>query len=182
MNEPIVRMFLQETEYYGLFENAIINPTDKNRQLLDNAFKSHYKRVKIINYVSKLIHFYSIDFDKKINLNNSRNILNLDTPIEDNHGNQASRYDVLTSENEDTIYNNIIEVEGDLREHLSNEELYIEFKKLSEKQIKILNLFYIEAYTNREIAQLLGESEQTISYNHKSAIKKLKQAMNFKLE
>ena len=57
------------------------------------------------------------------------------------------------------------------KSHLSDELLIKSFCKLSKKQIKILNLFYLEEYTNKEIAKILGESEQTISYNHKSAIK-----------
>ncbi|WIY58992.1 sigma-70 family RNA polymerase sigma factor [Bacillus arachidis] len=182
MNEPIVRNFLEKDENFNLFKNAIINPTLTNKKLLDQSFKAHYKQVKVFNYVSKLIHYYSIDFDKKVNLNKQRNLLNLDITVEDNGGNQASIHDVLTSSDEDETYNNVIQEEKYLKNHLSDEVLLSEFNKLSKKQIKILNLFYLKEYTNREIAQMLGESEQTISYNHKSAIKKLKQAMKLELE
>ncbi|MGN4444934.1 sigma-70 family RNA polymerase sigma factor [Bacillus cereus group sp. MYBK79-1] len=178
MNEPIVRNFLESKENYDLFKTAIISPTNKNKQLLDQAFQAHFKKVKVINYVSKLIYYYSMDFGKKVNLNAKRNVLNLDTSFEDKDGNQMSRYEILLSDNEDKTHNSFIQDDNNLKNHLSDEVLIEQFSKLSKKQINILNLFYLEQLTNKEIAQLLKESEQTISYHHKNAIKKLKHAMN----
>ena len=65
MEQPIVRSFLQSKYNYNLFEEAITNPTPENKQILDQTFKSHFKKIKVIDYVSKLIHYYSIDLQKK---------------------------------------------------------------------------------------------------------------------
>ncbi|WP_448163577.1 sigma-70 family RNA polymerase sigma factor [Bacillus mobilis] len=182
MEQPIVRSFLQSKYNYNLFEEAITNPTPENKQILDQTFKSHFKKIKVIDYVSKLIHYYSIDLQKKITLNKQRNVLNLDSTVATKDGDMISKYDIITLDNEDNTYDKFIQNEDNLQSHLSNELLIKSFFKLSKKQIKILNLFYLEEYTNKEIAKILGESEQTISYNHKSAIKKLKQSMQTEKE
>ncbi|KXI54493.1 MULTISPECIES: sigma-70 family RNA polymerase sigma factor [Bacillus cereus group] len=182
MEQPIVRSFLQSKYNYNLFEEAITNPTPENKQILDQTFKSHFKKIKVIDYVSKLIHYYSIDLQKKITLNKQRNVLNLDSTVATKDGDMISKYDIITLDNEDNTYDKFIQNEDNLQSHLSDELLIKSFRKLSKKQIKILNLFYLEEYTNKEIAKILGESEQTISYNHKSAIKKLKQSMQIEKE
>lgn len=180
LNQPIVESFLREAENYVLFKNAIIDPTEENKQRLDLVFKQHYKKVKMISYISKLIYFYSIDFDKKISLNKQRQLLNLDTPISTEENNTTSKLDILASSKEDLTYLEFENIQEDIQEHISNEVLFASLNLLSDKQLKILKLLYIINYNNKEVAELLGESEQTVSYNHKKAIKKLRQSMNLK--
>lgn len=180
LNQPIVESFLREDKNYFLFKNAIIDPTEENKHRLDLAFKQHYKQVKMISYISKLIYFYSIDFDKKISLNNQRQLLNLDTPISTDENNTTSKLDILTSSKEDLTYLEFENIQKDIKEHISNDILFASLNLLSDKQLEILKLIYIVNYNNKEVAKLLGESEQTVSYNHKKAIKKLRNSMNFK--
>lgn len=180
LNQPIVESFLREDKNYFLFKNAIIDPTEENKHRLDLAFKQHYKQVKMISYISKLIYFYSIDFDKKISLNNQRQLLNLDTPISTEENNTTSKLDILTSSKEDLTYLEFENIQKDIKEHISNDILFASLNLLSDKQLEILKLIYIVNYNNKEVAKLLGESEQTVSYNHKKAIKKLRNSMNFK--
>lgn len=180
LNQPIVESFLREDKNYFLFKNAIIDPTEENKHRLDLAFKQHYKQVKMISYISKLIYFYSIDFDKKISLNNQRQLLNLDTPISTEENNTTSKLDILASSKEDLTYLEFENIQKDIKEHISNDILFASLNLLSDKQLEILKLIYIVNYNNKEVAKLLGESEQTVSYNHKKAIKKLRNSMNFK--
>jgi RNA polymerase sigma factor (sigma-70 family) len=180
LNQPIVESFLKEDKNYFLFKNAIIDPTEENKQRLDLVFKQHYKQVKMISYISKLIYFYSIDFDKKISLTNQRQLLNLDTPISTEENNTTSKLDVLTSSKEDLTYLEFENIQKDIQEYISNDNLFASLNLLSDKQLKILKLLYIVNYNNKEVAELLGESEQTVSYNHKKAIEKLRKSMNFK--
>ncbi|WP_243526981.1 sigma factor-like helix-turn-helix DNA-binding protein [Bacillus pseudomycoides] len=65
----------------------------------------------------------------------------------------------------------IEENQTDLKEHITDELLYKGLNLLSEKQLKILNLYYVYQYNNKQISRILSESEQTISYNHKQALK-----------
>ena len=48
-----------------LSAKAILYPTDLNKKLVDESFQSHYINVRKIKYVSNLIYFFSLDFDKK---------------------------------------------------------------------------------------------------------------------
>ncbi|PFV86061.1 RNA polymerase subunit sigma-70, partial [Bacillus thuringiensis] len=60
LKEPILQRFLENSENYSLFLKAVEHPTTENKQLVDNAFKIHFKKIKIISYISNLIYFYSI--------------------------------------------------------------------------------------------------------------------------
>lgn len=174
LEEPIMRSFLSNPDNYGLFLNVIEQTTNENKQLLDKAFKVHFKKVKIISYISNLIYFYSIGFDKKVSINNSRNILNLDKSFTNEGENNTTILELMSDDLTDITYMQIEENQTDLKEHITDELLYKGLNLLSEKQLKILNLYYVYQYNNKQISRILSESEQTISYNHKQALKKLK--------
>ncbi|HEF1906398.1 TPA: sigma-70 family RNA polymerase sigma factor [Bacillus cereus] len=176
MNEPIVRNFLKDKGNYAIFQDAILNPTHENTHLLNQIFAEYYRKVKIINYISKLVKYYSIDIEKRIHLNKKRNVLTLDASI--NEEDESSiKMDVLSSSEEDLTYESFELASGDLKEHLNNDFLHKALEVLSDKQIKVLNLIYMNDFTNKQVAEILKESEQTISYNHKAALTKLQEIM-----
>ncbi len=72
--DPVIHFFLQDQKNRDLLSSFLAKPCPKNKVRLDNAFKVHYKKAKVISYINKLIHFFSIDFDKKVNRYYSRNI------------------------------------------------------------------------------------------------------------
>ncbi|RFT61539.1 sigma-70 family RNA polymerase sigma factor, partial [Bacillus clarus] len=123
---------------------------------------------------SNLIYFYSIGFDKKVSTNNKRNILNLDKSITNEGENNTTILELMNDDLTDITYMQFEENQTDLKEHITDELLYKGLDLLSEKQLKILNLYYVHQYNNKQISRILSESEQTISYNHKQALKKLK--------
>ena len=73
LKDPIVSNFLKDDDNRQKFSSFIDSPNDETKKELDSAFRSYYKRVKVIAYLDKLIHFYSIDLDKK-RINTRRNI------------------------------------------------------------------------------------------------------------
>ncbi|KAB2455052.1 sigma-70 family RNA polymerase sigma factor [Bacillus sp. CH126_4D] len=149
-------------------------PTNDNKQLLDKAFKSYFKKVKIISYISNLIYFYSIGFDKKVSINNKRNILNLDKPITNEGENHTTILDLMSDDLTDITYMQFEKKQTHLKEHITDELLYEGLSLLSKKQLEILNLYYVHQYNNKQISRILSVSEQAISYNHKKALKILK--------
>ncbi|WP_410985023.1 sigma-70 family RNA polymerase sigma factor [Bacillus cereus] len=177
LKEPIIQQFLKEPKNYDLFEKAITNPTEENKQKLDNAFKTYYKNIRMISYISKLVYFYSIDFDKKISLNTKRFLLSLDAPIRKEESDTTSKIDILVSSDEDLTYLAFEKLQQSIKDHISDEYLLKALQLLSEKQLRILSLIYINNCTNKQAAKILGESEQNISQHHKRAIKKLKQSI-----
>ncbi|PEM33447.1 sigma-70 family RNA polymerase sigma factor [Bacillus pseudomycoides] len=174
LKESIVQRFLQNSENYSLFLKAVEYPTSENKKLLDKAFKLHFKKVKVISYVSNLIYFYSIDFDKKISINKNRYLLNLDKAVSDVDDNTTTFLELLNDDLTDITSRQFEESQTHLKEHITDEPLYKSLNLLTEKQLRILNLYYIHEYNNKQISKILSESEQTISYNHKQALKKLK--------
>ncbi|MGH0425666.1 MULTISPECIES: sigma-70 family RNA polymerase sigma factor [Bacillus] len=174
LEDPIMRNFLKDSDNYGLFLNAMEKPTNDNKQLLDKAFKSYFKKVKIISYISNLIYFYSIGFDKKVSINNKRNILNLDKPITNEGENHTTILDLMSDDLTDITYMQFEKKQTHLKEHITDELLYEGLSLLSKKQLEILNLYYVHQYNNKQISRILSVSEQTISYNHKKALKILK--------
>ncbi|WP_230876649.1 sigma-70 family RNA polymerase sigma factor [Bacillus sp. SRB1LM] len=174
LENPIMRNFLGDSDNYELFLNAMEKPTNDNKQLLDKAFKSYFKKVKIISYISNLIYFYSIGFDKKVSINNERNILNLDKPITNQGENHTTILDLMSDDLTDITYMQFEKKQMHLKEHITDELLYKGLSLLSKKQLEILNLYYVHQYNNKQISRILSVSEQTISYNHKKALKTLK--------
>ncbi|BCC92459.1 sigma factor-like helix-turn-helix DNA-binding protein [Bacillus cereus] len=77
----------------------------------------------------------------------------------------------MTSSKEDLTYLEFENIQKDIKEHISNDILFASLNLLSDKQLEILKLIYIVNYNNKEVAKLLGESEQTVSYNHKKPLK-----------
>ncbi|MEI4803978.1 MULTISPECIES: sigma-70 family RNA polymerase sigma factor [unclassified Bacillus (in: firmicutes)] len=174
LEEPIVQQFLKDPKNHSLFIKAIEEPTSKNKQLLDEAFKLHFKKVKMLSYISKLIYFYSIDFDKKVTLNKNRNLLTLDKTITSDENNNTTMLEVMNNDLTDRTCKQFEENQIHLKEHITDELLYKALDLLTEKQLHILNLYYVHEYNNKQISRILSESEQTISYNHKKALEKLK--------
>ncbi len=174
LENPIMRNFLGDSDNYELFLNTMEKPTNDNKQLLDKAFKSYFKKVKIISYISNLIYFYSIGFDKKVSINNERNILNLDKPITNEGENHTTILDLMSDDLTDITYMQFEKKQTHLKEHITDELLYEGLSLLSKKQLEILNLYYVHQYNNKQISRILSVSEQTISYNHKKALKIIK--------
>ncbi|HFJ9454169.1 sigma factor-like helix-turn-helix DNA-binding protein [Bacillus tropicus] len=178
MNEPIIRNFLKDEKNNALFQAAIINPTEANTSMLNSAFAEYYRKVKVINYISNLVYFYSIDFDKRVSLYKKRNLFAL-TVSHAEIDNNLNNLDALTSSEEDLTYADYERMakKGDLKDHIDGELLYKALDVLSDKQLKILTLMYLNDHTNKEVAEILDESVQTISYNHNKALTKIKEFM-----
>ncbi|GGE70710.1 sigma-70 family RNA polymerase sigma factor [Priestia taiwanensis] len=166
LNEPIMIRFLQVAENRQLVDNYILSPTPHNKEQLDEAFTEHFRNAKMYSYISKLIKFYTIDFDKRLN-KQRKQVMYEGTD-------EGISLDKLHTNIEDSTFREVSELSYFLEEHIENEDVYRALKQLNELQMNILNLIYVHQLSNKEVAKLLGESEQKISYNHKSALQKVK--------
>lgn len=168
LDDPLIRNFLKESSNYNLLLTALQEPSHENQANLDQAFKKHYKEVKIISYISKLIHFFAIDYDKKVNLYYERNILSIDSQPDSIGFYEGEKSD-------DKFYWEGYEFKGELLDLVTTKSLFNALKKLPNKQIAILDLKYNKDLNNKEIARVLKESEQSISYHHKKSLRRLKE-------
>ena len=159
LKNPILKNFLKDN--YQLVKNAVINPTKKNKDDVDKAFKLYFKRVKKINYVSKLIYFFSIEFDKK-----EREIqrsLILDQDVFENDSNTTVKNLIKSSYQECviTLYG------SSLKDHIENKKLFKALDSLTDKQLYILEMIYLHGMLMKDVALYLKTTTQNISNQHR---------------
>ncbi len=156
VKNPIISSFLADAKNLYLVQNAILYPTDCNMKMVDETFQSHYIRVRKIKYVSSLIYYFSLDFDKKRRRLQNRYLLIVDNGI--------SEFD---SAGEDE------RIEEGLLDTVENEELFKALRKLTDKQLQILEMIYVKDSPIKVIAESLQTTPQNISNLHRKALNKL---------
>lgn len=166
INNPIVKSFISDDENRKLLEKAIVNPTTDNKNRVDVAFSEHYTRVKKIKYVSSLIHFFSIDYDKKKRTQRRRNLLILDKGL--SNENEVTRKELIEDDTQhtNTSFNS-------LEEQVENEHLENALKKLTRKQVEILEMMYLKNLTCKEISEIIQTTPQNVSNQHRKALRRL---------
>ncbi|MGE7910820.1 sigma-70 family RNA polymerase sigma factor [Lysinibacillus xylanilyticus] len=169
VNNPIIKSFLSDSQNLYLVQKAILYPTDINRKLVDESFQSHYKNVRKTKYVSNLIYFFSLDFDKKRRRLQNRSLLILDKGLSEKDGKTA--IERIEDASNETELDNIVG-EG-LLDNIEDEELLKSLQKLTVKQLQILEMIYVKELSIKDIAQTLQTTPQNISNLHRKALNKL---------
>lgn len=166
IENPIIQGFLSNEYNLSLLKKYILVPSDVNKNNVDEAFKFHYNRVLKIKYVSNLIHFFSMDYDKKRRKDNEKVLLILD---------KTSRNDDRTLIKDLIQDNNQVQhsYESNLLENIESVTLVGALKKLTDRQLKILDMIYHKQLPIKEISEILNTTPQNISNLHRKALKKL---------
>lgn len=170
---PLILKFLSNEDNLSLLKNYIINPTDKNKDKVNAEFQKHYTRVRKISYISNLIHFFSVDFDKKNRKQRERNLVILDKNSADD--NETPLINLIPSnkpESPPKLLNR------NLTEDIDNVELIEGLKTLTDKQLLILDMIYHKNIPQKEIADKLKTTPQNISNHHRKSLNKLKTLLN----
>lgn len=178
VNNPIIKSFLSDSQNLYLVQKAILYPTDINRKLVDESFQSHYKNVRKTKYVSNLIYFFSLDFDKKRRRLQKRSLLILDKGLSEKDGKTA--IERIEDASNETELDNIVG-EG-LLDNIEDEQLLKSLQKLTVKQLQILEMIYVKELSIKEIAQTLQTTPQNISNLHRKALNKLNNSLRKKGE
>ena len=160
IKNPIIKSFLANAKNLYLVEKAILYPTDCNMKMVDETFQSHYIKVQKIKYVSNLIYFYSLDFDKKRRRLHDRFLLIVDEGLT---GTGIARNDER--------------IEEGLLDMVEDEQLFQSLKNLTDKQLLILEMIYVKDCSIKAIAETLQTTPQNISNLHRKALKKLHQML-----
>ncbi|MEI3598136.1 MULTISPECIES: RNA polymerase sigma factor [unclassified Oceanobacillus] len=173
--ERLLESFLSHGANYKLVQKALDNPTERNKKEVNNAFKEHCKKVKVIKYTSNLIHFYSIDYDKRINRYKNNSLLILDNPVSyGDSSNSIVGKDLIES----TTHKDFDSIYGfTLKDQVGNECLISALEKITSKQLQILELIYLNGLSLQEISSLFKTSPQNISNQHRKALKRLKEIL-----
>jgi len=171
LQNKLIVSFLEDPKHKSMYYETICNPTNENKQLLDRLFKYFYFRVRFTSHISSTLHFNSINHDKRYRKLQLRNNLTLDQKITDAEGEQTFK-ELIADENAEISIDKISESENIL-EHITCPILYAAIQTLSEKQRKILELYYIHGLNDTEIGKELNQTQQSISKAHNIALKKL---------
>lgn len=167
LSNQVMTTFLKQKKHYLLLSEFLEFPNEENKEKLDQAFKKFFVEIRLIKYISSLIHYYSIGFDQKQRKDRERNLLILDRPNEDG----IAPIDLLAAE--DTAE----EKETSLLNLISDEKIAAGLKKLTKKELYVLNLFYVYGHSDTIIAKHLGVSQQSISKMRKRGLEKLRHAV-----
>ncbi|MEW9677918.1 hypothetical protein ABRT01_17480 [Lentibacillus sp. L22] len=99
-----------------LLKQAICSPTKQNVQCVDEAFQSFYKDVRALIYLSNVIYYNAINYDKTMQKQYNREVLTLDQPLQgENEG--PTHKDMLYHPSPDTIDGIACESMGDYMEN-----------------------------------------------------------------
>ncbi|MFJ7921528.1 sigma-70 family RNA polymerase sigma factor [Lysinibacillus fusiformis] len=160
IKNPIIKSFLANANNLYLVEKAILYPTDCNMKRVDETFQLHYINVQKIKYVSNLIYFYSLDFDKKRRRLHDRFLLIVDDGL----------FETGMIRKDEIIQEGLLDA-------VENEELFQSLKGLTDKQLQILEMIYVKDYSVKGIAETLQTTPQNISNLHRKALQKLQQKL-----
>lgn len=116
---------------------------------------------RFITYMANLIYYNSINYDKKRRLKDNRFPLTLD--------NNENLESVLL-----TVYDSE-SVPPNLKDHITDPSLYQAYESLPAQQQQILSFAYVQKLNDKEIARILGVSQQNISKHRLKALAKLRQ-------
>lgn len=61
----LVQGFLSEKHHYDLFVEAVYDPSEENRQKVDQAFQQFCMEVRFVDYISKVLWRYARDYREK---------------------------------------------------------------------------------------------------------------------
>lgn len=171
LENSVVKSFLTEEENQKLLVQVICEPTEENKKLLDNEFKKFYFDIRFTSYISTVLYFNAINFDKRYRKMLNRQPLTVDQPIKNDSSNTSFNAMLVDAETE-------IQVEDILRsdnieDYITNPVLYEAIQSLTEKQKEVISLAYVKGLTDTEISKVLNKSQQAVSKIHKAALRNI---------
>lgn len=172
-NNVIIKNFLQSDHHRYLFDKVAREPSKANRDALNHCFKDFYTQIRFISYVSKVIHWKTIQFARDRTLEKTHFKLLLDTPI-NNDDNSITWKDQLRDESVASIEQQVINASHHFDDQILNPMLFHAWQQLTLRQQMILEYLYIAKMKDKEIANLFGISQQAVSKSKIRALAKLK--------
>ncbi|MBN8208683.1 sigma-70 family RNA polymerase sigma factor [Bacillus sp. NTK071] len=160
----LFKSFVQEDVHWTSFREALLDPSQKALMNLNTLFHMYYVEIRFIAYLTKLIRYTAINFDRKRRLEHLRYPLTLDQPV----GESGSTWIELVSSED-------IQEGARFEEQLTSRSLYSAYKRLTGKQKEVLELSYRLETSDTEIAEARGISQQAVSRRRKRALEKLRE-------
>ncbi|MGF9893508.1 sigma-70 family RNA polymerase sigma factor [Priestia megaterium] len=178
LENPVIQEFLKDEKHKTVMDETFKNPSQHNINLLNQTFKKFYRINRVVRYCSVLIRGRSQDFDKRERKRNAKQVLMFDRNAYEGDAPSVDTIGDTIFADEKTPESVAIEkVEGEIIIPVANEELDKAMRSLSNKQRKILYYRYEKMLTNRQVAEILGETEQNVGYWVKKTLKQLRESL-----
>ena len=161
----LFQSFIQEEAHWTSFMEAYESRDRDSFNRLNSLFHKYYTEIRFIAYVTKLIRYTAINFDRKRRLGHLRFPLTLDQPV---GGSDNAWIDLIESSTRDE--------EPAFEESIQQKSFYLAYSRLTSKQKEVLDLFYRLELSDTEIARTAGISQQAVSRRRKRALEKLRVA------
>jgi RNA polymerase sigma factor (sigma-70 family) len=171
-NTSLIGKFLALEENKKLYEEYLMIPTARNKELLDLSFKKFYKELRVFSYLNKTIYYESKNLDKKFRIHRDRYQLILDKPLSGKDESMVSIIDMLVDETAMTEFEEIPSIH--LGDYFQNTIISNSVKNLTAKQKQILFLSFVENLQDKDIARILNVSQQAISKTKNTALVKVR--------
>lgn len=172
---PILQTFLDKNGNDQLLTDALKKPSLQSKALVDQAFKDFYTEIRLVKYISSLIHYSSIDFDRKQRKIHNRAQLILDQPLSEDQEN-ATMKDLIPAANSEPSA--LLEKNCNTLEDLAaTSALYHSLQSLTEKEKSVLTWHFLHGLSDTEISRKMGVTQQAITKTKRNALKKLRQQL-----
>ncbi|WP_341302181.1 sigma factor-like helix-turn-helix DNA-binding protein [Lysinibacillus sp. FSL H8-0500] len=179
---PEVQEFIKDSKNEILLSEAFQKgelETVRKLNISFQEFQTINRKRKAINYSVGIIRIYSKDYDKRVNKRNNRNLLILDKPVKDSSESPtALMIELIQDHNQKELSKSLF---VDNQFEFENDNLEKSYTYLSNFQKELLNLKYVEGYSQREISRIIGQTEQNIYYWHRKTIKQLQMILSSNL-
>lgn len=168
MCNRLITTFLEDEKHQKLYSDYLQNPSQINKDLIEDHFKIHVTKIKVISYFSRVLYFEAQRFDKKIRYDLSKGALILDNEeIKDEIQYNDSSYTI--QEDLELILEN-----ANIENIIDDEKLFNILSNLNEKNKTLLDLLFIKGMNESEVASHLGISHQAVNKRKNSILKSIR--------
>lgn len=164
----LLQTFLTDEKINKIYLSYLEQPSAYKKDMIEKLFQIHVRKIQLLSYFSKILHFESQKYDKKIRHINNVNQLILDKNVNDGEGTVLELIEGEQPFDE-------LEFSTDLELVFEDKHLYKIVSNLSSRQKDVLLLLYVEGLTEIEAAQRLGVTKQSINKTKNQTLKKIKQ-------
>ncbi|MFB7158784.1 sigma factor-like helix-turn-helix DNA-binding protein [Lysinibacillus sp. NPDC056232] len=169
----LLKSFLDDEKVSELYKSYLKNPTTHTRDTIEKLFQIHVRKIQLLSYFSRVLHFESQRYDKKIRRNNRFNQLILDNDINDG---ENKFIDLISNE---SLYGDFELIYSTEYTHLEtifeDKQLYNIVSKLSQKKKHILHSIFVENLTEEEVSKKIGVSKQAVNKVKNETFQKIRQ-------
>lgn len=170
--QELLKKFLAIRDHQEVWHKFTRDPSPQYEQLLNKAFRKFIFQVRFLKYISTSIRYAAIDFDKRLNRIRNREQLILDQPLEDEERNLLNERWLKT--NDQIVEESFFAISMNFAEAIEDPLIYRALRSLTDRQKLIVTLSFVLKYQDKEIADLLGVSQQSVSKTKKVAIEKIR--------